>query len=103
MMSVDARSAQFAVATATTAAIGVTTAAGTTATGATGAITTTTGDATSRPSSRSRRRQQPAAAFQRPVADYPLRRIKSNQIKSNMTLIMVDKPQPSYNLLNVMK
>jgi len=26
-----------------------------------------------------------------------------NQIKSNMTLIMVDKPQPSYNLLNVMK
>jgi len=27
----------------------------------------------------------------------------SNQIKSNMTLIMVDKPQPSYNLLNVMK
>jgi len=24
-------------------------------------------------------------------------------IKSNMTLIMVDKPQPSYNLLNVMK
>ena len=22
-----------------------------------------------------------------------------NQIKSNMTLIMVDKPQPSYNLL----
>ena len=55
-----------------------------------------------RPSSRSRRRQQPAAAFQRPVADYPLRRIKSNQIKSNMTLIMVDKPQPSYNLLNVM-
>ena len=25
---------------------------------------------------------------------------KSNQIKSNMTLIMVDKPQPSYNLLN---
>ena len=25
-----------------------------------------------------------------------------NQIKSNMTLIMVDKPQPSYNLLNVM-
>ena len=30
-------------------------------------------------------------------------KIKSNQIKSNMTLIMVDKPQPSYNLLNVMK
>ena len=29
--------------------------------------------------------------------------LKSNQIKSNMTLIMVDKPQPSYNLLNVMK
>ena len=27
--------------------------------------------------------------------------VKSNQ--SNMTLIMVDKPQPSYNLLNVMK
>jgi len=26
-----------------------------------------------------------------------------NQIKSSMTLIMVDKPQPSYNLLNVMK
>ena len=25
------------------------------------------------------------------------------QIKSNMTLIMVDKPQPSYNLLTVMK
>jgi len=29
--------------------------------------------------------------------------IKSNQIKSNMTLIMVDKPQPSYNLMNVIK
>ena len=28
---------------------------------------------------------------------------KSNQIKSNMTLIVVDKPQPSYNLLDVMK
>jgi len=28
---------------------------------------------------------------------------KSSQIKSNMTLIMVDKPQPSYNLLNVIK
>ena len=28
---------------------------------------------------------------------------KSNQIKSNMTLIMVDEPQPSYNLLTVMK
>ena len=27
----------------------------------------------------------------------------ANQIKSNMTLIMVDKPQPSYNLLTVMK
>jgi len=26
-----------------------------------------------------------------------------NQIKSNMTLMMVDKPQPGYNLLNVMK
>ena len=77
MMSVDARSARFAVATATTVATGVTTAAGTTATGATGAITTTTGNATSRPSSRSRRRQQPAAAFQRPVADYPLGRIGS--------------------------
>ena len=25
------------------------------------------------------------------------------EIKSNMTLIMVDKPQPSYNLLNVIK
>jgi len=25
------------------------------------------------------------------------------QIKSNLTLIMVDKPQPSYNLLTVMK
>ena len=31
------------------------------------------------------------------------RTVQSNQIKSNMTLIMVDKPQPSYNLLNVMK
>ena len=31
------------------------------------------------------------------------RALCSNQIKSNMTLIMVDKPQPSYNLLNVMK
>jgi len=28
---------------------------------------------------------------------------KSSQMKSNMTLIMVDKPQPSYNLLNVIK
>ena len=25
------------------------------------------------------------------------------QIKSNMILIMVDKPQPSYNLMNVIK
>ena len=32
-----------------------------------------------------------------------LNKRQSNQIKSNMTLIMVDKPQPSYNLLNVMK
>ena len=47
MMSVDAGSARFAIAIATTAAIGVTTAAGTTATGNTGAITTTIGDATS--------------------------------------------------------
>jgi len=29
--------------------------------------------------------------------------VVSNQIKSSMTLIMVDKPQPSYNLLDVMK
>ena len=28
---------------------------------------------------------------------------QSNPIKSSMTLIMVDKPQPSYNLMNVMK
>ena len=33
----------------------------------------------------------------------PHRRRKFLKIKSNMTLIMVDKPQPSYNLLNVMK
>ena len=31
------------------------------------------------------------------------KRCVTNRIKSNMTLIMVDKPQPSYNLPNVMK
>jgi len=42
----------------------------------------------------------PAVVHNTPTdSDYCL----SNQIKSNMTLIMVDKPQPSYNLLNVMK
>jgi len=28
---------------------------------------------------------------------------QQNQIRSNVTLIMVDKPQPSYNLLHVIK
>jgi len=33
------------------------------------------------------------------LIDYFINKI--NQIKSNVTLIMVDTPQPSYNLLNV--
>jgi len=35
--------------------------------------------------------------------NFSLIKSKSNLIKSNVTLIMVDKPQPSYNLLNVIK
>jgi len=39
------------------------------------------------------------------LGESELERLVRGQIKSksNMTLIMVDKPQPSYNLLNVMK
>ena len=38
------------------------------------------------------------------ICQYPgCHQLKQLSIKSNMTLIMVDKPQPSYNLLNVIK